>query len=149
MAVSESLMDNKESMSSNEEGSRVSHSSGGGEEVSPRGSEDDCSTDVGEEVPRSTAKHGKGKVSYIRKDKGKRKQRESTPKLKCFLCDGPHLTKECRKRKALNTLIEKSEKTIEDARLGSIQMIGALQVMPKSSPQGSEEGEQTEVHSVL
>ena len=149
MAVSESLMDNKESMSSNEEGSRVSHSSGGGEEVSPRGSEDDCSTDVGEEVPRSTAKHGKGKVSYIRKDKGKRKQRESTPKLKCFLCDGSHLTRECRKRKALNTLIEKSEKTIEDARLGSIQMIGALQVMPKSSPQGSEEGEQTEVHCVL
>ena len=90
---SESLMDYKESMSSNDEGSRVSHSSGGGKEVSPRGSEDDCSTDGGEEVPRSTAKHGKGKVSYTRKDKGKRKQRESTPKLKCFLCDGPHLTR--------------------------------------------------------
>ena len=101
----------------------------GGEEVSPRGSEDDCSTDGGEEVPRSTARHEKGKVSYTRKDKGKRKQRESTPKLKCFLCDGPHLTRECPKRKALSTLIEKSEKTMEDARLGSIQMIGALQVM--------------------
>ena len=129
MAVAESLMDYKESMSSNDEGSRVSHSSGGGEEVSPRGSEDDCSTDRGEEVPHSTARHGKGKVSYTRKDKGKRKQRESTPKLKCFLCDGPHLTRECPKRKALSTLIEKSEKTMEDARLGSIQMIGALQVM--------------------
>ena len=129
MVVAESLMDYKESMSSNDEGSRVSHSSGGGEEVSPRGSEDDCSTDGGEEVPRSTARHGKGKVSYIRKDKGKRKQRESTPKLKCFLCNGPHLTRECPKRKALSTLIEKSGKTMEDARLGSIQMIGALQVM--------------------
>ena len=129
MAVAESLMDYKESMSSNDEGSRVSHSSGGGEEVSPRGSEDDCNTDGGEEVPRSTAKHRKGKVSYTRKDKGKRNQRESTPKLKCFLCDGPHLTKECPKRKALSTLIEKSEKTMEDARLSSIQMIGALQVM--------------------
>ena len=129
MAVAESLMDYKESMSSNDEGSRVSHSSGGGEEVSPRETEDDCSTDGGEEVPRSTARHEKGKVSYIRKDKGKRKQRESTPKLKCFLCDGPHLTKECPKRKALSTLIERSEKTMEDARLGSIQMIGALQVM--------------------
>ena len=129
MAVAEALMDYKESMSSNDEGSRVSHSSGGGEEVSPRGSEDDCSTDRGEEVPHSTARHGKGKVSYTRKDKGKRKQRESTPKLKCFLCDGPHLTRECPKRKALSTLIEKSEKTMEDARLGSIQMIGALQVM--------------------
>ena len=80
--------------------------------------------------PRSTARHGKEKVSYTRKDKDKRKQRESTPKLKCFLCDGSHLTRECPKRKlALSTLIEKSEKTMEDARLGSIQMIGALQVM--------------------
>ena len=62
MAVAESLMDYKESMSSNDEGSRVSHSSGGGEEVSPRGSEDDYSTDGGEEVPRSTSRHGKDKV---------------------------------------------------------------------------------------
>ena len=93
MAFAESLMDYKESMSSNDEGSRVSHSSGGGEEVSPKGSEDDCSTDRGEEVPRSTARHGKGKVSYTRKDKGNRKQHKSTPKLKCFLCDGPHLTR--------------------------------------------------------
>ena len=129
MAVAESLMDYKESMSSNDEGSRVSHSSSRGEKVSPRGSKDNCSTDGGEEVPRSTARHEKGKVSYTRKDKGKCKQRESTPKLKCFLCDGPHLTRECPKRKALSTLIEKSEKTMEDARLGSIQMIGALQVM--------------------
>ena len=98
MAVAETLMDYKESMSSNDEGSRVSHSSSGGEEVFPKGSEDDCSTDGGEEVPRSTARHGKGKVSYTRKDKGKRKQWESTLKLKCFLCDGPHLTRELGKR---------------------------------------------------
>ena len=37
MAVTESLMDYKESMSSNDEGSRVSHSSSGEEEVSPKG----------------------------------------------------------------------------------------------------------------
>ena len=80
-------------------------------------------------MPSSTARHGKGKVSYTRKDKGKGKQRESMPKLKCFLCYSPHLTRECPKRKALSNLIEKSEKTMEDARLGSIQMIGALQVM--------------------
>ena len=129
MTVTESLMDYMEIISSNDEGSRVSHSSGGGEELSPKGSEDDYNTDGGEEVPRSTTRHGKGKVSYTRKDKGKRKQRKSTPKLKCFLCDGPHLTRECPKRKALSTLIEKSEKTMEDARLGSIQMIAALQVM--------------------
>ena len=100
MAVAESLMDYKESMSSNDDGSRVSHSSGRGEEVSPRGSEDDCSMDGGEEVPRSTAKHGKGKVSYIRKNKGKCKQRESMPKLKCFICDGSHLTRECPKEES-------------------------------------------------
>ena len=145
MAVAESLMDYKECMSSNDEGSRVSHSSGGGEEVSPGGSEDSYSTDGGEEVPRNTARYGKGKVPYTRKDKGRRKQRESTPKLKCFLCDGQHLTRECPKRKALSALIEKNEKTTEDACLGSIQMIGALQVMPKASPQGSEAGEQAEV----
>ena len=80
-------------------------------------------------MPRSTARHGKGKVSYTRKDKGKRKQWKSTLKLKCFLCDGSHLTRECPKRKALSTLIEKSEKTMEDARPGSIHIIGALQVM--------------------
>ena len=51
MAVAESLMDYKESMSSNDEGSRVSHSSGGVEEVSPRGSEDDCSTDGAKRCP--------------------------------------------------------------------------------------------------
>ena len=61
MAVAESLMDYNESMSSNDEGSRVSHSSGGGEVVSPRGSEDDYSTEGGEEVSRSTSRHGKGK----------------------------------------------------------------------------------------
>ena len=120
MEVAESLMDYKENMSSNNEGSRVSHSSGGGEEVSLRKTEDDCSTNGREEVPHSTARHEKGKVSYTRKDKGKRKQRESTPKLKYFLCDGPHLTRECPKRKALSTLIEKSEKMMEDARPGSI-----------------------------
>ena len=107
MAVTESLMNYKESMSSNDDGSRVSHSSGGGEEVSPRETEDDYSTDGGEEVPRSTARHAKGKVSYTRKDKDKRKQRESMPKLKCFLCDGPHLTRECPKRKALSTLLSR------------------------------------------
>ena len=47
----------------------------------------------------------------------------------------------------LSALIEKNEKTMEDARLGSIQMIGALQVMPKASPQGSDAGEQAEVAS--
>ena len=111
------------------------------------GSEVSHSTDGGEEVPRSTARYGKGKVPNTREDKGKRKQRESALKLKCFLCDGPHLVRECPKRKALSALIKKNEKMTEDARLGSIQMIGALQVMPKASPQGSEAVERAEVAS--
>ena len=133
MAVTESLMDYKESMSSDDEGSRVSHISGGGQEVSPGGSEDSYSMDGGEEVPRSTTRYGKGKVPYTREDKSRHKQRESASKLKFFLCDGLHLARECPKRKAISALIEKNEKTTEDARLGSIQMIGALQVMPKAA----------------
>ena len=98
-------------------------------------------------MPRSIDRHGKGKVPYTREDKSRRKQWESMPKLKCFLCDGPHLTRECPKRKALSALIEKNEKTTEDVRLGSIQMIGALQVMLKASSQRSEAEEQAEVAS--
>ena len=147
MAVAESLMDYKESMSYDDEGSKGSHRTGGGEEVTPEGSEDSCSTDGGEEVPRSTTRHGKSKVSYTREYKGRCKQQKSKPKVKCFLCDGPHLARECPKRKALNALIKKNEKVEEEEHLGLIQMIGALQVMPKASPQGREAGEQAEVAS--
>ena len=69
MSVAESLMDYKESMSSNDEGLRVGHSSGGGEEVSPRETKDDCSTDGGEEVPRSTARHEKARCPILGKIK--------------------------------------------------------------------------------
>ena len=48
MAVAESLMDYKESMSSNDDGSRVSHSSGRGEEVSPPGVQKTTAARMGE-----------------------------------------------------------------------------------------------------
>ena len=147
MAVAESLMDYKESKSFDDEGSKGSHKKGGREEVPPEGSEDSRNTDGREEVPHSIARYGKGKVPYIREDKGRSKQREYAPKLKCFLCNDLHLARECPKRKALSALIQKNEKTTEDASLGSIQMIGVLQVMTKASPKGSEEGEQVEVAS--
>ena len=67
------------------EGSEDSHTMGGGEEVSP-----------------SIVRHGKGKVPYFREDKGKGKQWESAPRLRCFICDGSHLARECPKREALN-----------------------------------------------
>ena len=61
------------------------------------------------------------------------------PKLKCFICDSSHLAMECLKREALNALIMKRKKEEEEeAHLGSMQMLGALQVMSKASSQGSE-----------
>ena len=126
LAVSESLMDYEESKSSDDEGSKGSHKMGRGEEVPPEGSEDSLNTNGGEEVPHSAARYGKGKVPYTREDKGRSKQRESAPELKCFLCDGLRLIRKCPKRKALSALIKKNEKVVEDACLGSIQMIGAL-----------------------
>ena len=117
MAVIESLMDYKRSKYFDDEGSEVSHGSGKGEEVSLEGFEDSHDTDGREEVLPSTTRYGKGKFPYTKEDKGKRKQQESTPKLKCFLCDGLHLSRECPKRKALNALIMKNKKVEEEARL--------------------------------
>ena len=57
------------------------------------------------------------------------------------------MARECPKRKALSALIQKNEKTTKDASLGSIQMIGALQVITKASLKGSEAGEEVEVAS--
>ena len=86
-----------------------------------------ATTEVGEKrCPPSTAWYGKGKLPYTKEDNGNFKQQESTPKLKCFLCDSPHLERECPKRKALSALVKKNEKVEEEGRLGSIQMIGAL-----------------------
>ena len=84
-----------------------------------------------EEMSPSTARDENGMVSYTKENKGKAKLREFKKKLKCFLCDGPHLVRECLERKALNALIRKRKK--EEACLGSMQMLGSLQVMPKAS----------------
>ena len=80
------------------------------------------------------------------RDKGKGKQREFTPRLRCFICDGPHLERECPKREALNKLIKKGENE-EKAHLSSMQMLGAIQFMSKASLQGSKVGEQVKVGS--
>ena len=104
-----------------------SHVEEGGEQV--RGKDSGPSTRGRKDKSRDAISSLKGRFVRLKLGMADTKQQESTPKLKCFLCDGLHLTRECPKRKALSTLIEKSEKTMEDARLGSIQMIGALQVM--------------------
>ena len=74
------------------EGLEDSHTTGGGEELSP-----------------STPSYRKGKVPYNR-DKGKGKQRESSLRLRCFISDGLHLVREFPKKEALNALIKKSKK---------------------------------------
>ena len=54
------------------------------------------------------------------------------PKIKCFLCDGLHWARDCPKRKALSAMIK--ERELEDeAHMGSIQLLGALQFDPKPS----------------
>ena len=59
--------------------------------------------------------------------------------MKCFLCDGQHLARECHKRNVLCAPIKEREKEEEEARPSlNIQMIGALQVMLKFSSLGSE-----------
>ena len=60
----------------------------------------------------STAMYEK---AYTMEDKGKGKQQESTLRMRCFICDGPHLARECHKKEALNALIKKNEKEDEDA----------------------------------
>ena len=74
------------------------------------GLEDSHTTSGGKEVSPSTAMYEK---AYTMEDKGK--QQESTPRMRCFICDGPHLARECPKKEALNALIKKNEKEDEDA----------------------------------
>ena len=72
------------------------------------------------------------KTSNIQEGKGKAKRKDFTLKIKCFMCDGPHQALDCPKRKALNAMIEEKEQENE-THMGSIQLLGALQVNPKPS----------------
>ena len=47
-------------------------------------------------------------------DKDKGKQREFTPRMRCFICDGLHLARVCPKKEALNALIKKNKKKEEE-----------------------------------
>ena len=83
--------------------------------------------------------------------------KEFTPKIKCFLCDGPHWAQDCPKRKTLSAMIEEREQE-DEAHMGSMQL-GALQVNPKpNTPKTSlllgvqvkkAKGEQTKVACTL
>ena len=94
-----------------------SHTTGGADEVSRD-----------HNVPRM----GSGKTLNVWKGKGKVERKEFTPKIKCFLCDGPHWALDCPKRKMLNAMIEEREQE-EEAHMSSMQLLGAFQVNSKPS----------------
>ncbi|WJZ91811.1 hypothetical protein VitviT2T_010854 [Vitis vinifera] len=139
MAVAESLTDYKRGDSSKVESLEDSHAMGGGNEV-PR--------------DHNAPKKGSGKTSNVREGRDKAERKEFTPKIKCFLCDGPHWARDCPKRKALSAMIEEREQE-DEAHMGSMQLLGALQFNPKpNTPETSllarvqvkeEKGERAEV----
>ena len=75
MAVAKSLTNYKRGDSSKVESLEDSHAMGGGDEV-PR--------------DHNAPKKGSGKMPNVREGRGKAERKEFTPKIKCFLCDGPH-----------------------------------------------------------
>ena len=139
MAVAESLTDYKRGNSSKDESLEDSHAMGGEDEV-PR--------------DNNAPKKESGKTPNVREGRGKAERKEFTLKTKCFLCDGPHWARDCPKRKALSVMIEKREQE-DEAHMGSMQLLGALQFNPKpSTPETSllarvqvkeEKGERAEV----
>ncbi|RVW24662.1 hypothetical protein CK203_082191 [Vitis vinifera] len=117
MAVVESLMDYKREDSSKVESLEDSHAMGRGDEVSK---------------DHNAPRMGSGKMPNIREGMGKVERKEFTPKIKCFLCDGPHWARDCPKRKALSVMIKEREQE-DEAHMGSMQLPGALQFNPKPS----------------
>ncbi|KAL6340532.1 hypothetical protein AAG906_010440 [Vitis piasezkii] len=110
----------------------------------------------GDEVSRdhNAPKMGSGKMPNVQEGRGKAERKEFIPKIKCFLCDGPHWAQDCPKRKSLSAMIEEREQE-DEAHMGSMQLLGALQFNPKpSTPKTSllagvqvkeEKGERAEV----
>ncbi|RVX09929.1 hypothetical protein CK203_012816 [Vitis vinifera] len=85
MAVAESLTDYMRGDSSKIESLEDSHAMGGG-----TSSKD-----------HNAPKKGSGKTSNVQEGRNKAERKEFTPKIKCFLCDGPHWARDCPKRKRL------------------------------------------------
>ncbi|KAK2989246.1 hypothetical protein RJ640_030998 [Escallonia rubra] len=97
-----------------EEASEGNHANGGGE--SPK------------------AWHNRGNQASTSKSEGRGKLEEkrvkNKPKDGCFFCGGPHWAKDCRRQGKLAALVEEKEKEEserERVRLGSLQVLNALQ----------------------
>ena len=52
---------------------------------------------------------GSGKTPNVQEENGKTERKEFTLKIKCFMCDNPHWSRDCPKRKALHAIIKKKE----------------------------------------
>ena len=104
MVVAESLTDYKRGKSSKVESLEDSPTMGG---------EDKVSRD--HNAPRM----GSGKTPNVQEGRGKAERKEFTPKIKCFLCDGPHWARDCPKRKVLSAMIEEREQE-DKAHMGSM-----------------------------
>ena len=91
--------------------------------------EDIHATGEGDEVSKdhNAPRMGSTKTPNVREGRGKAERKEFTPKIKCFLCDGPHWTRDCPKKKALTAMIKEREQE-DKVHMGLMQLLGALQV---------------------
>ncbi|RVW62719.1 hypothetical protein CK203_060334 [Vitis vinifera] len=94
MAVVESLTDYKRGDSSKVESLEDSHATGGRDEVLRD-----------HNAPRMRS----GKTPKVQEGRAKAERKEFTPKIKCFLCDGPHWAWDYPKRKAFSAMIKERE----------------------------------------
>lgn len=67
--------------------------------------------------PNRLPRRKQGPASPLEKEKGP---------LKCFLCEGPHMAKECLTMAKLATLIKADEEQ-EETRLGSLWILSSIQ----------------------
>ncbi|KAL6316308.1 hypothetical protein AAG906_017941 [Vitis piasezkii] len=110
MALAKSLTDYKMGDSSKVESLENSHAIGGGDEVLK---------------DHNAFRMGSDKTSNVQEGRVKAERKKFMPKIKCFLCDGPHWARDFPKRKALSAMIK--ERELEDeAHMGSIQLLGKL-----------------------
>ncbi|CAL5339529.1 unnamed protein product [Camellia sinensis] len=98
---------------------------GKGGKQSPPTTDDEHSVD---ESPKRRERRKDGQCTGSPK-----KKREGKGQLECFLCNGPHLVRNCSKKKALSAMKKKvakgsdSESASEkEAQLGSVQLLGSI-----------------------
>lgn len=94
------------------------------------------------QAKESARENSKHKGSSSRRDNRDNRDRGSgkTP-LKCFLCDGPHMARECPKRNKLSALTEERDEQgrQQENKMGSLQILNAIKAkveVPKSEKKG-------------